>query len=881
MGQSSNEEEDLFSAAVALPVTERDGYLRRVCGENTQLLARLQTLLEATADAASFVRDRFKVGQFEGAGDRIGCYRLVQELGEGGCGVAYLAEQSAPVQRDVALKIIKPGMDTKEVIARFETERQALAIMDHPNIAKVFDAGVSPGGRPYFVLELVRGIKITEYCNQSRLTVAERLALIIQVCHAIQHAHHKGIIHRDIKPSNVLVTLHDGVPIAKVIDFGLAKAMQGRLTDQTVYTAVEQFLGTPAYVSPEQTDPGQLAVDTRSDVYSLGVLLYELLTGYTPFGACDLLQPRADLMQRIRVEEPLRPSKRLANVSDALVTRAPALYGTTATKLLRQLQGDLDWIVMRCLAKEPERRYQTANDLSLDLERHLRHEAVLARPPSVAYSVRKFARRHRLASVAAAAFVLFIMAFTITISVQAQRIAAERDRAEQQREQAEQISNMLLNVFAAADPFQNFEHELTAPELLDQAAPKIKDELERSEARARLLEAVGRAYRRRGEAGKAVTYLDDAVRAHHQLQAGDGVASVSAMVELSIAQRLSGDLESAQGTLTEASELAKQQRLQGSAVYASLLANRARIELVTNKLPEARKDLLESLVLSREIFGPNSQEVAEVLLTLSRVCQWTDDLVEAERTAQEAVVIFEATVAPMHPNRVLAETRLAEVLYLRDQIDLAEPLFLAALKKHTQLFGRNSWWVADDLDSLARIRRSQGRLEEAETFAREAISVHSAALGEKHEITAYLRTSLAALLIQRAKYDEAELQLRRALEVYRETRPSDDQYIASSEYLLGEVLLATGRLTEAETVLTASMERWQRSGAPPWRAARSASALGEALYRQGRVRDAERYLVESHRELTAATGADLEAKVKARERVALFLQESRQTSRIE
>ncbi|MBL8269212.1 serine/threonine protein kinase, partial [Steroidobacter sp.] len=462
---------------------------------------------------------------------------MVEALGEGGCGIAYLAEQVSPVKRHVALKVIKPGMDTRSVIARFESERQILAVLDHPHIARVFDAGISRRGRPYFVMELVRGVRLTEYCTQARLTIAERLRLFNQVCLAIQHAHHRGVIHRDIKPSNVLVTLDNGNPIAKVIDFGLAKAMAASLNDRVSHTGAGQFLGTPAYVSPEQADPRQLEVDTRSDVYSLGVLLYEVLTGATPFEGCDPYRSCANFLRQILVDEPSTPSKRLINAETMPLAERASLYRASASKLIRQVSGDLDWIVMKCLEKDRNRRYQTANDLRLDLERHLKHEAVLARPPSILYTMRKAARRHQLlfaASVAGAVLGLFMVAFAITVSFQARRIVAETDRAEQEKLHAEQIANIVLKVLAAADPFENDAKEMTAPDLLDQAAQEIRDELtDGSEVRASMLEAVGRAYRRRGDAQKAIDYLHDAVRARTQMQAGGDLATLGAMIELS------------------------------------------------------------------------------------------------------------------------------------------------------------------------------------------------------------------------------------------------------------------------------------------------------------------------------------------------------------
>src|SRR5215831_6801559 len=330
----------------------------------------------------------------EKAGDRIGRYRLVEEIGHGGCGVVYMAEQEKPVRRKVALKVIKLGMDTRHVVARFDGERQALALMNHSNIAKVLDAGATETGRPYFVMELVGGIRITEYCDQHEVSTRERLELFIQVCRAVQHAHQKGVIHRDIKPSNVLVATEDGAAVPKVIDFGIAKATQGRLTDDTVFTAFEQFIGTPAYMSPEQAQLGGLDVDTRSDIYSLGVLLYELLTGKTPFDTKDLLAGGLDAMRRtIREKEPPTPSTRLKQ--DVAAQRVSGSGQSNIRTQRSKIANDLDWIVMKCLEKDRARRYETANGLALDLQRHLDNEPVLAGPPSTAYRLGKFVSRNK------------------------------------------------------------------------------------------------------------------------------------------------------------------------------------------------------------------------------------------------------------------------------------------------------------------------------------------------------------------------------------------------------------------------------------------------------------------------------------------------------
>ena len=371
-------------------------------------------------------------------GSVIGPYKLRERLGEGGCGVVYVADQEIPMRRRVALKVIKWGMDTRQVVARFEAERQALAMMDHPNIARVLDAGTTEAGRPFFVMELVRGIRITDYCDKHQLDTQARLRLFMSVCQAVQHAHQKGIIHRDLKPSNILVTLHDGIPVPKVIDFGIAKAIEGKLSDLTVYTELHHFMGTPAYMSPEQAEMSGLDIDTRSDVYSLGVLLYELLTGKPPFDSRELTAAGLDAMrQTIREKEPARPSTRLATLARDELTTTAKRRSTESPKLIQLIRGDLDWIVMKCLEKDRTRRYDTANGLAADVRRHLESEPVIARPPSSIYKCSKFVRRNRIGAVASLVVVLAIMiGFSMTLSgLRAERKA--RQMAESGRREAE------------------------------------------------------------------------------------------------------------------------------------------------------------------------------------------------------------------------------------------------------------------------------------------------------------------------------------------------------------------------------------------------------------------------------------------------------------
>jgi len=438
MNASAEKVEALFQQALRFKPEERAAFLAGACGADEALRQRLGELLEADAAAGGFLptnpgaQRTLVVPVTEQPGDRIGRYKILQQIGEGGCGVVYMAEQQEPVRRRVALKVIKLGMDTKSVIARFEAERQALALMDHPNIAKVLDAGATENGRPFFVMELVRGVKITDYCDEAKLSTRERLDLFVQVCAAIQHAHQKGIIHRDLKPSNILVTINDGVPLPKVIDFGIAKATTGqRLTDKTLFTAYEQFIGTPAYMSPEQAVMTSLDIDTRSDIYALGVLLYELLTGRPPFDPKELLQSGFDEMRRtIREKEPERPSTRLSTMLHADLTSVAQRRHADAARLIHMVRGDLDWIVMKALEKDRTRRFETASALAADIQRYLSNEPVTARPPSKIYRFQKLVRRNKTTFAAAAAVALALVFGLITTQRQAVRARkAEREQA--------------------------------------------------------------------------------------------------------------------------------------------------------------------------------------------------------------------------------------------------------------------------------------------------------------------------------------------------------------------------------------------------------------------------------------------------------------------
>ena len=527
MNPPKQDPETLYAEAKKIvSLEERSQFLKKACGEDHLLKQRLEALLQAGDRADSFFEQAAFPFEDNSRGiehsattlseqndlnlkpnDKIGPYKLMEKVGEGGFGVVWAAEQREPIKQRVALKIIKVGMDTKQVVARFEAERQALALMNHPNIAKVLGAGSTESGRPYFCMELIRGIPITQYCDENKLSTQERLDLFTKVCNAIQHAHQKGVIHRDIKPANILVTLHDGVPVPKVIDFGVAKAVEMELTEKTIYTQIQQFIGTPAYMSPEQAEMSGLDIDTRSDIYSLGVLLYELLTGRTPFTAQELMQSGLDEMRRmIREKDPERPSMRLSSLQAEERTSAAQRRSVALPDLIRSLRGDLDWIVIKALEKDRTRRYETANGMAADIKRHLENEPIVARPPSTAYRLQKAWQRNKTFYMSAAAVFIALCVGMATSLWQARKASLAKENEIKQREAAETAQAIANENATLANQLQK-EAEAKETEALD-----LADQMRRIAEEMRLR-----------------NYVSDMYVAHHALEENNRSLALTAL----------------------------------------------------------------------------------------------------------------------------------------------------------------------------------------------------------------------------------------------------------------------------------------------------------------------------------------------------------------
>ncbi len=884
--------QELFSRAVELSREEREAFVAREVGDDQSLREELTKLLAydtgkstgpLTHALGAAIENTTRNRREAILGRVVNNYRLVSILGHGGTGTVYLAERAdRQYSAQVAVKIIDSATIHGDLGQRLLAERQILASLNHPNIARLIDAGETVEGQPYLIMEYVHGEPLDRFCDREQLDVKARLELFLQICSAVQYAHQNLIVHRDLKPANILVTA-EGSP--KLLDFGIAKLLDADSSAASLaLTRMNDRLLTPEYASPEQI-LGR-SVTTASDVYALGVVLYELLTGLRPY-TVPASASQLELERTICISDPERPSSALKRVAasetkDPALDKAAAARGLTIEKLARRLSGDLDAVVLRALRKEPEHRYGSVDQLAADIKRHLVREPVQARQGNWTYYSSRFIRRHAFGVSAGAAFAMFLSAFAIVMSVQAQRIAAERDRATLEGDRAESVSEFMLDIFEASDPFEARGRQVTARELLDQAGRNIRGDLsQHPEVRARLLEAIGRAYRRQNEFELSVSFLEDAERLRRQLPDTDGSRRANILTELAMSLREAGDLDAAEKALREAVQIAEANRTVNSLTYARLLMNLGRVELSAGNPAGAKPYFERSLALHRELLGTTHAEVASVLLDLSSVHLWEDDIISAEQRVREAVRIYAETTPTLYPDRVTANVAFGEILVWQGRMDEASPLLEVSLDHQIRLYGPTSRQVSTAYALLARARVGQGAIEEAEQFARQALDIHMQTLGSDHHETAYSRAALANLLLKRGKLSEAEDQLRLSLESYEKTLPPDHPYVASSEHLLGEVLLRKRELNDAEALLTAAMNRWKRTNSPAWRAARSESALGEVLHLQGRAKEAEQHLIDGYKVLAADEGADRDARIAARERVERFYVARGQRERLE
>jgi len=775
---------DLFARALELPEAERDAFLSEACGGDAELHLEVRRLLVDAARADALFGDtegETRVGvpgsasgdpssSTEKEGDRIGPYILRQQIGEGGFGVVWMAEQRVPISRMVALKVVKAGMDTKQVLARFEAERQALAMMEHPNIARVLDAGATDQGRPYFVMELVKGIPISQYCDEAGLGTRERLALFGDVCSAIQHAHQKGIIHRDIKPSNVMVTLYADKPIVKVIDFGIAKATQGKLTDQTLFTRFEQFIGTPVYMSPEQASLSAVDIDTRSDIYALGILLYELLTGKPPFDAHTLASAGYDEMRRIiREVEPPRPSSRLSTVAGEERTTIAKARHVAPDKLSRLVEADLDWIVMKAIEKDRARRYETANGLAADIGRFLADEPVTARPPSAGYQFRKFARRNKAALRVAAAIAAVLVAATLVSTWQAIRatraekratdtlveVAAERDAKDLARKDAEAISTFLTEVFQSPDPTRDG-RTITVAETLDTAAKKLETDLVSQPGRRASLQAtLGRTYEALGLARQAIPLLEKARDYHLARSGSEHPGTLNAMASLASSYRQAGRRDEAIKLQEEVLPLSR--KVLGPEHPDSLKAqaNLANSYFDAGREDEALQLKEEVLPLSRKVNGPEHPLTLAAMTNMANSYFAAGRRDEAIKLQEEVLPLSRKVNGPAHPDTLKAQANLANSYFAAGRRDEALKLREEVLPLTRKVNGPEHPDTLTAVYSLAISYAAAGREYEALKLREEALVLYRKVNGPEHPGTLTAMGGLANSYFAAGREEEA------------------------------------------------------------------------------------------------------------------------------
>jgi serine/threonine protein kinase/tetratricopeptide (TPR) repeat protein len=907
--------ETLFAEALKIPSAgERAAYLERACAGHEGLRRQVETLLEAHDRAGEFLEppdlaataDRRRLA--EGPGTVIGPYKLMEQIGEGGMGVVYMAGQSQPVRRKVALKIIKPGMDTRQVVARFEAERQALALMDHPNIAKVLDAGATDSGRPYFVMELVRGIPITDYCDREQLSITERLDLFVLVCRAVQHAHQKGIIHRDLKPSNVLVTVIDGVAVPKVIDFGVAKATGASLTERTLFTGLHQFVGTPLYMSPEQADVSGVDVDTRSDVYSLGLLLYELLTGTTPFDQEALRKAALDEVRRIiREEEPPKPSARLSTLGESLST-VSAKRKAAPRQLSHAVRGDLDWIVMKALEKDRNRRYETASAFAADLMNYLADRPAEACPPSAWYRFSKYARRHRAGLTTTALVGLALIAGTAVSTWQAVRATAaerqtrgERDRAvkAEARAWSEADKARAFNDFVTADllkqaePANNAaEDHVTLLEVLDRAAGKVGDRFGgRPEVEVSLRKLIANTYHslaswekaerqwralrelaRRPGAGPAALYEVHGALAHvlrHRGRNDEEALGMARSAADGLARVLGPDHPN---TLTSRNNLALAYRAAGRTAEAIALL-KATLKLREAKLGADHPETLTSrnnLAVAYQAAGRNAEAIAllEETLKLQETRLGADhpetlisrnNLAVAYRAADrtaEAIALHEVTLSLSeaklgadHPNTLQSRNNLAAAYWRAGRLDRSIPMFEATLKAREAKLGPDHPETLWTKANLGVNYLDAGRRDESIRLLEDALGRGEALPGGLPASLGWVRLSLAMAYDRAGRPDRSEPFYRDDLARARSEFGPDDLRTAGAAFASN--LLVQEKWSEAEPVL----REWLRvrvSKAPDdWSTFNTRSMLGGSLLGQGKYPEAEHLIVAGYEGMKA------------------------------
>lgn len=856
--------QSLFDELVDTRESERAAHLARACGDDVELRSSVESLLKsderrgdlllnAIGEAAESLLDD---QQDRLIGKRIGPYRVVSILGHGGMSIVYRGERDDSQYRQiVAIKVLQHSTVHPRLRSRLHSERHILATLDHPSIARLIDSGELEDGTPYLVMEYVDGESIDVYCDSRTLFVRERLELFIQVCAAVQYAHRNLVVHRDIKPSNIFVT-NEAVP--KLLDFGIAKLLAPESLSHTLpVTRLQERILTPENAAPEQV-LGR-PITTATDIYALGVLLYHLLTGRSPYRLLSYSQ--LQLERAICMDDPLRPSQmvvaKLSGEKEIDRSRISDRRGLSPQRLRTRLSGDLDSIVSMAMRKEPDRRYPSVEALADDINRHLLGQPVRARQGDWRYNTAKFMRRHLLAVGAVAAVFLGLALFAGVTLWQNHRIEMARDATAQERDRAQQVSAFLVDVFSQADPFNAQGKDATAKDLLDRGAERISGNLSlQPEVRAELLESIGLAYRRQGLSERAIPLFEQAVAIRRQERPLDNSRIAVALANLARALTDAGHLISAQSSLEQAVALSESSGESHAIETADILVQFGNFALEAKSDPKRAAELFgKALNIYRTAPAHQNLQIAAALNGLSTAAVWSDDFALAEHYQREALEIFQATVSRNHPDNAIALATLGYILIQREKYTEAEQVLNEALQIERNVFGADNQRIAAIEGHLGVLYNREGDVPRAIASNQSALKITSDRLGAGHYMVGYYLEALAALYLKANDLPMAEADVRKALAIYGESLPARHLYVASARQTLGETLLRRGSLAAAEAELRAAWDmNMGLAGPDSWRTSRSQASLGWALIQRDKASEGEPMLLAARSKLMATVG---------------------------